>query len=102
MRMIMLVDFPIEPFNTLVRDGSVGAKIQKVLEDVKPEAVYFSERDGARGAVLIVDVADASRIPVLAEPFFLTFNATVKFRVAMTAEDLAKSGLDAMGKKYAV
>jgi hypothetical protein len=101
MRMIMLVDFPVEPFNTLVRNGTAGAKIQKVLEDVKPEAVYFGERDGARGAVLIVDVAEPARIPALAEPFFLTFGATVKFRVAMTAEDLAKSGLDAIGKKYA-
>lgn len=67
---------------------------------MKPEAVYFSERDGYRGAVLIVDVPEPSRIPVLAEPFFLAFDATVKFRVAMTAEDLAKSGLDAIGKRY--
>ena len=101
MRMIMLVDFPVEPFNTLVRNGTVGAKIQKVLEDVKPEAVYFSERDGMRGAVLVVDVPEPSRVPALAEPFFLTFGATVKFRIAMTAEDIAKSGLDAMGPKYA-
>ncbi len=100
MRMIMLVDFPVEPFNTLVRNGTVGVKIQKVLEDVKPEAVYFSEREGARGAVLVVDVPEASRIPALAEPFFLTFGATVKFRIAMTAEDLAKSGLDTIGSKY--
>ena len=53
-----------------------------------------------RGAVLVVDVAEPSRIPALAEPFFLTFNATVKIRIAMTAEDIAKSGLDAMGSKY--
>jgi hypothetical protein len=100
MRMLMLVDFPVEPFNTLVKNGTVGAKIQQVLEDVKPEAIYFSERDGTRGAVAVVDVADPSRIPALAEPFFLAFNATVNFRVAMTAEDLAKSGLEAVGKKY--
>jgi len=100
MRMIMLVDFPVEPFNTLVRNGTAGAKIQKVLEDVKPEAVYFGERDGMRGAVLVVDVSEPSRVPALAEPFFLMFDATVKFRVALTAEDLAKSGLDAIGQRY--
>lgn len=100
MRMIMLVDFPVEPFNTLVRNGTVGAKIQQALQDVKPEAVYFSERDGFRGAVLVVDVPEPSRIPALAEPFFLAFNASVKFRIAMTAEDLAKSGLETIGKKY--
>ena len=100
MRMLMLVDFPVEPFNTLVRDGTAGAKIQKALDDVKPEAAYFSERDGKRGAVLVVDVPEPSRIPALAEPFFLMFDATVNFRIAMTPEDLAKSGLDAMGQKY--
>lgn len=100
MRMILLVDFPVEPFNTLVRNGTAGAKIQKVLEDVKPEAIYFTERDGCRGAVVIVDLPDASHIPAVAEPFFLTFNAAIRLRVAMTPEDIAKSGLDAMGSKY--
>jgi hypothetical protein len=96
----MLVDFPVEPFNALVRNGTVGAKIQKVLEDVKPAAVYFSERHGVRGAILVVDVPEPSSVPALAEPFFLIFNASVKFRIAMTAEDIAKSGLDTMGSKY--
>ena len=100
MRMIMHLDFPVEPFNSYVRDGSVGKKIQGILQDVKPEAAYFSEKDGNRGGILIVDVADPSRIPALAEPFFLVFNASVRFRIAMTPEDLAKSGLETMGKKY--
>ncbi len=100
MRMIMHVDIPMEPFNTLVRNGTVGPKIQQALEDVKPEAVYFSEHDGHRGAVLVVDVADESRIPALAEPFFLNFDATVQFRVAMTPQDLGRAGLEAIGEKY--
>ena len=100
MRMIMHVDFPPEPFNTLVRNGTAGAAIQKALNDVKPEAAYFSEENGRRGGVLIVDVPDASKIPALAEPFFLTMNADVRFRIAMTPEDLAKAGLESIGKKY--
>lgn len=49
--MRMLVDFnrPLEPFNTLVKNGTAGQKIQQILEEIKPEAVYFSER-GASGA----------------------------------------------------
>lgn len=96
MRMILNVVFPAEPFNTLVRKGTVGKTIQKILETIKPETVYFSEQDGHRGAMLIVDVKDASAIPGIAEPFFLTFNAECKFRIAMTPEDLAKSGIDKM------
>jgi hypothetical protein len=29
-------------------------------------------------------------VPTLAEPFFLTFNAEVQFRIAMTPEELAR------------
>jgi hypothetical protein len=101
MRMLLEVTMPHEPFNSLVRQGVAGKKISEILDAIKPEAVYFSERDGRRGAVIIVDVADPSRIPVLAEPFFLAFNADVKFRIAMTPDDLKKSGIDALGKKWA-
>jgi hypothetical protein len=94
MRMIMNVSFPAEPFNSLVRKGTAGKTIQKILEAIKPEAAYFSEQDGNRGAVLIVDMKEASSIPNLAEPFFLSFNAKCEFRIAMTPEDLAKSGIE--------
>jgi hypothetical protein len=100
MRMLVHASFPIEPFNSAVRDGSAGKKIQKIMEELKPEAAYFGEFDGRRSAMLFVNVADPSKIPTFAEPFFLYFNAEVKFRAVMTAEDLAKAGLDALGKKW--
>jgi hypothetical protein len=101
MRMLMTVSFPLEPFNSAVRDGSAGKKMQAILESMKPEAAYFTEHDGCRGGTFVVDVADASQIPVLAEPWFLTFEAEVQFRIAMTPEDLAKANLGALGKKWA-
>ncbi len=101
MRMLMHVQFPLEPFNSAVRDGSVGAKIRKILEAVKPEAAYFTEQHGQRGGTLVVNVNSPSDVPSLAEPFFLTFNAHVEFRIAMTPEDLAGAGLDALGSKWA-
>ncbi len=100
MRMIMNVKIPHATFNAAVKDGTAGAKIGKILEAIKPEAVYFTEQDGHRGAMLIVDLADASKIPVLAEPWFLTFQANVEFRIAMTPEDLQRSGIDGMGKQW--
>ncbi len=101
--MRMLVDFtlPLEPFNTMVKNGTVGAAIEKVLGDIKPEAVYFSERDGKRGAIMIVEVADASSVPSISEPWFLTFDASVSFNIMMSPEDLANAGLEEIGKKYA-
>ena len=100
MRMLIDVNFPLEPFNTLVRNGTAGHKIQQILEDIKPEAVYFSERNGKRGGILIVDVADPSKVPAIAEPFSLTFDASVEFHIVMAPEELARSGLDELGKRY--
>lgn len=100
MRMLMNVTFPTEEFNQAIRNGSVDLKIARILEEIKPEAVYFSEQDGERGAVLIVNLDNPARIPALAEPWFLTFNADVKFRIAMTPEDLKRAGLEDLGKKW--
>ena len=100
MRMIMDVSLPNEPSNTMVRKGTVGPKIQQILGDIKPEAAYFTERDGKRGAIFIVDVPEPSAVPRLAEPFFLTFDATVQFHLVMSPEDVGNAGLDELGKKY--
>jgi hypothetical protein len=48
----------------------------------------------------VLDVADASKLPAVGEPFFLYFNASVSFHPCMTPEDLAKAGLEELGKKY--
>lgn len=101
MKMLLQVKLPHEPFNAAVRDGSVGKKVQRILEDTKPEAVYFTEMDGTRGAIMIVDLEDPSKIPALAEPWFLNFNADVKLRIVMTPDVLAKAGLEELGKKWA-
>lgn len=101
MRMLLLVQLPLEPFSTHVKKGSAGAKMKQILDDIKPEAAYFSERDGKRGAVLVVNVDSPSDVPRLAEPWFLTFDAEVEFRIAMTAEDLGRADLEGLGKKWA-
>jgi hypothetical protein len=101
MKILQIVTFPHKEFNALVRDGSVGAKINRILETIKPESVYFTEHNGKRGAILLLDVPDPSRIPTLSEPWFLVFNADVHFQVAMTPIDLKNAGLDELGKKWA-
>ncbi|MGH8604807.1 MAG: panthothenate synthetase [Gammaproteobacteria bacterium] len=74
--------------------------MSRILEAVKPEAAYFTEQNGKRGAVLIVDLSDPSKIPALAEPWFLTFQADVEFRVVMSPDDLKRAALDDLGKKW--
>ncbi len=94
MKFIVDVTFPHEPFNTFVREGSIGQKINEVLGAIKPEVFYFTDSGVGRGAIMIVNLTDASGVPHVTEPLMLAFNATVHYRVAMHPEELAKAGLD--------
>ncbi len=101
MKMLLTVEFPLEPFNSLVRDGQAGEVIGRILESIKPETAYFTEQDGKRGGIFVIDVATPSDVPFFAEPFFLNFQASCKFRILMSPEDLQKAGLEKLGKKWA-
>jgi hypothetical protein len=100
MRMLLNVRIPNEPFNSLVRDGTAGDVVGRIIEECRPESIYFTEQDGARGAVVVVEVASAADIPRLAEPWFLMFDAGCELRIAMTPEDLQKAGLDKLGSRW--
>lgn len=95
-----LRSIPPEPFNSLVRNGRVGEIIERILETIKPEMVYFTEQDGKRGGIFVVNVQTPSDVPAFAEPFFLNFEACCKFRILMSPEDLQKAGLEELGKKW--
>lgn len=101
MRMLLTIRLPHETFNAAVRDGSAGRKTEAILAEVKPEATYFTEMNGRRTIVMIVDLESPSRVPALAEPWFLTFNADVEVHPVMSPADLKEAGLDALGKKWA-
>ncbi len=100
MKMLLTVEFPPEPFNSLVRSGKVGGIIGRILEESKPETAYFTEHEGKRGGIFIVNVHSPSDIPAFAEPFYLNFQANCTFRILMTPEDLQKAGLEELGKKW--
>ena len=101
MKMLLTVEFPPEPFNSLVRSGKVGEIIGRILESIKPETAYFTEQDGKRGGIFVVNVQNSSDVPAFAEPFFLNFQADCKFRILMSPKDLQKAGLEKLGKKWA-
>ncbi len=100
MRMLVNLIFPIEPFSSMVRDGTVGDIIGRIIDAVKPESIYFTEQEGNRGAVMVVDVKEASSIPSIAEPWFLNFEAICEFRIAMTPNDLMKANLSKLAEEW--
>ncbi len=97
MKFIIEVAFPSGPFNSFVRDGTIGQKIGETLEAIKPEVVYFTDNGEGRGLMMVVDLDNASEAPHVTEPLMLTFDASVHYRIAMAPEELAAAGLE----KYA-
>ena len=84
-----------------MRKGTAGALLGKIVDELRPEAVYFTELDGRRGVTLVVDVESPAQVPRFCEPFFLNFNADCKLRIVMGPDDLQRTGLDQLGKKWA-
>ena len=102
MRCLLKVSIPVETGNAAISDGSLGKTIESILAEVKPEAAYFAEDNGKRTGFIFLDVKDTSQIPVLAEPWFLAFNAHVEFHPAMNLDDLKKAapGIERAVKNY--
>ena len=103
MRFLVKVNIPVEPGNAAAKAGKLGATIQSILAEQKPEAAYFTDDNGQRTALIFLEMKDASQIPAIAEPWFLAFNARIEFHPVMIPEDLAKAGsaIEQAVKKYA-
>jgi hypothetical protein len=91
MRFMITCRIPVEKGNELAKNGSLGSTIQSILEELKPEAAYFSDIEGARGGYIVVNMDDASQIPAIAEPLFLGLGATIQVHPVMIPEDLDKA-----------
>jgi hypothetical protein len=102
MRFLVKVSIPVEPGNAAAKSGKLGATIQSILADLKPEAAYFTDDNGQRTGLIFLEMASASQIPAIAEPWFLAFNASIEFKPVMIPDDLAKAGssIEAAVKKY--
>jgi hypothetical protein len=103
MRMLLRVSIPVEAGNAAAANGTLGSTIEKILADLKPEgAWFFADDNGQRAGSIVFDMKDTSQIPLVAEPWFLAFNAKVSLRPVMNPKDLAKAGssIEKAAKKH--
>jgi hypothetical protein len=91
MRFLLKVSIPVEAGNEAAKKGRLSETIAAILAEQKPEAVYFAADNGQRTGFIFLDIQDASQIPAVAEPWFLSFNASVELHPVMIPEDLKKA-----------
>ena len=96
MRVMAKIAVPVEAGNRTIKDGSIGALMQRAAERWKPEAMYFTAFDGARTAYIVFDLPDSSDMVPFAEPFFQELNADVQIAPTMNGDDL-QQGLAKFG-----
>ena len=94
------VAVPVLPIHA-VTPGEDASPVEITdLDQLKPEAVYFTDHFGKRSAFVVVHMTENSEIPKFAEPWFLLFNASIEIHAAMTPADLGAAGLDDLGKMW--
>ena len=103
MRFMLKAILDTEKANAAAREGTFGKTIQTIVAELKPEAAYFTDDHGKRTALVFFEMRDASHIPLVAEPWFVAFNAHIELHPVMIGEDLAKAvpGIEQAAKKYA-
>ena len=92
MRHVLVITLDTARANDAAREGRLGETIGRILEEQAPEAIYFTEIDGDRTGIMVIDIPTAADIPRIAEPWFLAFDATIGFHPAMVPADLQAAG----------
>jgi hypothetical protein len=90
MRFMITCLVPVEEENELAKAGSLDSTIHSIMEELVPEAAYFSDIEGGRVGYIVVNMEDTSQIAAIAEGLFLGLGAAVQVHPVMTPEDLDK------------
>ena len=97
MRVLLKASMDTEKANEAIRNGTLGKLIQEAMEQIKPEAAYFTSENGQRTAYMVFDMQDSSQMPVISEPFFMNLGAKITYTPVMNYEDVQK-GLSQLGR----
>jgi hypothetical protein len=76
--------------------------VSAAVEELKPEAAYFTPQGGDRSGFFVVNMQDSSQIAATAERFFFGLNARVDMVPVMAPDDLQKalSGVPGIIDRY--
>ncbi len=102
MKFLVKVTLPTEKASEAIRDGSMMEKMQRIFNEMKPEAAYFTAENGGRTQYIVVNADDAMPLQSISEPWWLLFNADVSIFPAFTLQDMDSLGpaLEELVKKF--
>ena len=90
MRFLVRIQPTVEGGNKLIKDPKGLKKLEDYYKKINGQAAYFFEQDGLRTFEFIVDMPSVDKIPEIAEPMFLEYNASVQIHPVMVFEDVKK------------
>lgn len=96
MRMMLRATMDTRMANDVIKSGQMEDQLKQMLDQLKPEAAYFTADRGKRSCTIVFDMADPSQIPVVCEPLFQSVGADITVQPCMNLDDLQR-GLAALG-----
>ena len=91
MRVLVRAMIPTVAGNKMVKDPNFLKNLEEYLQKFNCEAAYFTEVNGSRTMVLILDLPSTDMIPAIVEPLFQGYDANVEIHPAMNLDDLKKA-----------
>ena len=90
MRTLLKISIPVEKGNEARKSGTLQRVIQSTMEMLKPEAAYFYPEDGKRTCIMVFDMRGSWQLPVIVEPLFQEFGASIHVTPVMNGDDLQR------------
>ena len=91
MRVLVRAMIPTTAGNRMVKDPNFLKTIEDYTKKFNCEAAYFTEVNGNRTMVFVLDLQSPEMIPAIAEPLFQGYEANVEIHPAMNLDDLKKA-----------
>jgi hypothetical protein len=90
-RMMLKVQIPPEGGNQAIKAGNQGAIFEALIDQIKPEAVYFTQEDGLRTVYFVYKIQKTTDFAAIHEPLIQGFGARVYDMPALTWDELKKA-----------
>jgi len=78
MRKFVRASFDLEAANRAIKVGSIGKIFEGFAKEFQPEGMWLVSQDGNRCTVAVFDLPSTSKIPPLAEPFFMGLGGAIE------------------------